>query len=69
MRLIPGRHLTYNLEGERMRQETHTAINWLSRDEIVEYLESAGFACYDTESTDDLREALRLEVTEGELNI
>ena len=42
-----------------MKQSEHTAINWMNRDQIVAELESEGFACYDSESTDDLREALR----------
>jgi len=48
-----------------MDQQYHTAINWLDRKELVEILEQHGFACYDTESTDDLREALRANVLDG----
>jgi hypothetical protein len=43
-----------------MKQEMHTAINWLSRIEIVDILESrCGMACYDDEPTDELRDTLR----------
>ena len=52
-----------------MKQQTHTDINRLSRNEIVEYLESVGIACYDNESTDELREALRENVTDGTITI
>jgi hypothetical protein len=43
-------------------QEIRRIINWLEREEIVILLENYGFACYDTESTDSLREALFLNV-------
>lgn len=42
-----------------MEQSEHTTINWMGRNEIVAELEKEGFACYDSESTDDLRETLR----------
>lgn len=45
-----------------------TKINWLDRSEIVEILESYGFAVYDSESTDDLREALRANVDDGTIS-
>lgn len=41
-----------------MEQRIHTAINWLSRQQIVDLLEGNGAACYDSESTDDLRATL-----------
>ncbi len=31
-------------------------FNYMSREELVEYLEARGTACYDDESTDELRE-------------
>lgn len=40
-------------------------INWLDRTKVVEILEGYGFACYDSESTDSLREALRINVDDG----
>lgn len=52
-----------------MDQETHTAINWLERAEIVSILESYGFACYDSESTDELREALKANVEDGTISM
>jgi len=52
-----------------MKQEMHTAINWLDRNEIVAYLEGNGMACYDTESTDDLRETLKQCVEDGDIVI
>lgn len=50
-----------------MKQCIHTRINWLSRQEIVNLLEGAGFACYDSESTDNLREALRSSIKDGDI--
>lgn len=32
-------------------------IEQMTRDELVKYLESWGFQCYDSETTDELREA------------
>jgi len=40
-------------------------LNWLSRREIVELLESVGIACYDHEDTETLREALRVNIEDG----
>lgn len=48
-----------------MDQKIHTAINWLSREEVVQILEAYGFACYDSESTDEPRDALRANVEDG----
>lgn len=45
-----------------MRSETLT--DW-SRRELQEYLEGEGFAVYDHEDTEDLREAARLNMLEG----
>jgi len=48
-----------------MYLETHTGdfiekersdFNWMSREELVAYLEARGTACYDDESTELLRE-------------
>jgi len=50
-----------------MKQSVHTRINWLHRRQIENLLECHGFACYDSESTDDLREALRECVMDGEI--
>lgn len=49
--------------------EQQTAINWLERQRIVDILEvNAGIACYDNESTDELRETLRVNIEDGTLN-
>lgn len=52
-----------------MTQEEHTAINWLGRDKIVALLEGNGMACYDSESTDDLREALKECIKDGDISM
>lgn len=44
------------------------AINWLDREKIVTILESYGFACYDSESTDDLRDALRTNIADNTID-
>lgn len=51
-----------------MDQNIHKAINWLDRKQIVEILENYGFACYDSESTDELRDALRANIEDGTIN-
>ena len=51
-----------------MDQEIHTAINKLDRARIVKIHEDYGFACYDTESTDDLRESLRSNIEDGTID-
>jgi len=48
-----------------MKQDIHTQINWLSRKQIRTILEGYGFAVYDAESTDDLRDALRDNIQDG----
>lgn len=48
--------------------EVSKAINWLDRDQIVKILESYGFACYDKESTDDLRDELRNNIADGTID-
>ncbi len=50
-----------------MKQEIHTQINWLDREQIVQLLEGNGMACYDSESTDNLRETLRQCVQDGDI--
>lgn len=44
-------------------------INWLDRSEIQELLEGAGFAVYDTESDEDLKEALFEAVESGDITL
>lgn len=52
----------------KLSESLSKAINWLDRDQVVEILERYGFACYDTESTDDLREALKTNVKDGTID-
>lgn len=51
-----------------MDQKYHTAINWMDRSQITKILEDYGFAVYDSESTDELREALRNNVVDGTIS-
>lgn len=48
-----------------MDNEIHKQINWLDRERIVQILENYGIACYNDESTDELREALRINIMDG----
>jgi len=50
-----------------MDQKVHTAINWLSREQIVILLEGNGMACYDSESTDYLKETLISCINDGDI--
>ena len=45
--------------------EVSRAINWLDRGAVVHILENYGFACYDSESDDQLRDALRENIADG----
>jgi len=47
-------------EGDLARE-----INWLDRTQVIQILEDYGFACYDNESTDELRNALRTNIDDG----
>ncbi len=40
-------------------------INWMEREEIVKILEHYGFCCYDSETTDFLRDELFNNVDDG----
>jgi hypothetical protein len=42
-------------------------INNMTRSELIEHLEARGIACYDDESTSELRQCA-LEDLEGEMN-
>ncbi len=48
-----------------MDQRHHTAINNMDRTQIQALLEAYGFAVYDKEATEDLREEVRSNVVEG----
>ncbi len=50
-----------------MEQKTHTAINWLSRQQIVELLEGNGMACYDSEDIENLRATLTECIAQGDI--
>lgn len=50
-----------------MEQKVHTAINWLEHAQIVTLLEGNGMACSSDETTDDLREALRECIQDGDI--
>jgi hypothetical protein len=41
-----------------MDNDIRRDINWLDREDVVNILEQYGFACYDHESTDSLRNEL-----------
>ncbi len=49
-------------------QETHELVNNLTRAHIQTILENYGFACYDSESTDDLRTALVENIIDGTID-
>jgi len=51
-----------------MEQAIHTQINWLDHGQIVEILEKYGFACYSSETTDELRDTLRENVMDGTID-
>ena len=51
-----------------MNQSTYTSINWLSREQLTEIFEGHGFAVSDSESNDDLRNALRENINDGTIS-
>lgn len=52
----------------QITNEISKAINWLDREKVVKILENYGFACYDSESDDDLRNALRENIADGTID-
>ena len=46
-------------------RDTASTLNWAERDKIIEIMESYGFACHDSEDTDELRDALRQNIDDG----
>lgn len=48
-------------------QEIVNKINWIEKTNVVVYLENAGYAVYDNESTDELKEALVQAVVSGDV--
>jgi len=53
---------------KELTHSIHAAITWMSRDRIQLILESHGFAVYDNETEDSLRDALRANVFDGTIN-
>lgn len=49
--------------------EVWKQINWLSREKIVSLFESAGFAVFENEDIQDLREALYDNVESGDITL
>jgi hypothetical protein len=50
-------------------REIWKEVNWLDRSKVVELLESAGYACYDSEEDRDLRQALVDSIEAGEVSL
>lgn len=48
-----------------MRQDIHTRINWLNREQIERIMTDWGFHCSADETENELREALRENVMDG----
>ena len=48
-----------------MKQNTHTALNWMDYAALKALLEEFGFQVVSSESEDDLREAVRANVLDG----
>ncbi len=44
-------------------------LSQLSRERIVKLLESVGIACFDSESTDKLLEALKVNIQDGTISL
>lgn len=55
-------------ELKHVPQRVWTAINLLTRQRVTELLENIGVACYDDELMEDLREALAVNVVEGNID-
>lgn len=49
-------------------REIWKEVNWMDREKIVAILESYGFACYDKETTDELRAALVANIEDGTID-
>lgn len=50
-----------------MHHNLRSRLNWLDRSEVQRLLEDAGFAVYDHEDTDDLRDALDQSIRCGDI--
>ncbi len=51
-----------------LTQEDHTQINWLSRADITSLLENIGLVCYDSETIEELKEALVVSIEDGTID-
>jgi len=53
-----------------MKQELHTQINWMDRQMVIDILQDvACIQCYDSESTDELRDTLRENIEDGTIEV
>lgn len=52
-----------------MKQDIHTKINWLEYNQLKYILEYFGFGVDASESEEDLREALRVNIADGTINL
>jgi hypothetical protein len=57
------------LEDDDDDQEVEIAIDNMTRNQIIYWLEGVGIQCYDNESTDTLREALRVNIYDGTITL
>lgn len=53
---------------EILSQEIHKKINWLDRIALENILTSISIECYGYESDDDLRDAIRENISDGTLD-
>lgn len=52
----------------QITNEMSKAINNLSREQIVKIHEEYGFAAYDSESTEELRDSIRSNIADGTID-
>lgn len=48
-----------------LSKEVEKALNWCSRAKLQDILERHGFAVYDSETTEELREAVKVNIEDG----
>lgn len=53
----------------KLNYDVWKSVNWMDRHQIVDLLESASIQCYDTESTDELRQALVDNINDGTIEL
>lgn len=49
--------------------DIRTRLNWMDRADFVAMLEGVGIACFDTESTDSLKEAVFVNIEDGTIQL